>query len=489
MTKERIKSFILILLIINSINLTAQMWFNSGFWTSEEFWDSLREIPIVGSIVNWFYEEKEEVYTGKQLYDETMKPRRVVVNGGNAREVYNKKTSSYDEVMGYIDSIVGEMKSTEVVVDQITYEEWKNLFKTKSLFVDYGYETDYKNLNRMYGMSSSSGKFSQATDFTGFIIVPNELTGKCMLCMLNERDNTVIRHTFSANTDKLKSFIEQSTYQKQLNNTFAFEINLDTLTSAEADVERKVAFSPLTLLSIPTGSESNVIVQNNGAFKSYDEFEAFSEDALTVFGYTASSLRKNVKSDGTITFVENNATITFYYDGTVEYNAVSKEKGLRVSNGAKTSYQAVHDVLNVVSMLWEKSESGNKNLDYQLVSAMEDNEDGNYTIRLDNMVSGITVNYAGVTGNAVMAQVDDGYITRLVMHISDISETGSKNESAPVLMAIDSVYEGRGKDIMIIDDVYRCYDFDENGKGIAKWVFKLKDEGEVLVVDTSDIKG
>ena len=489
MTKERIKSFILILLIINSINLTVQMWFDTGFLTSEEFLNSLREIPVVGSIVDWFSEEEEKTYTGQQLYDETMKPRRVVVNGGNAREVYNKKTASYDEVMDYIDSIVGNMKSTEVTVDQITYEEWKNMFKTKSLFVDYGYETDYKNLNRMYGMSSSSGKFSQATSFTGFIIVPNGLTGKCTICMLNEKDNTVTRHMFSANTDKLQSFIEQSTYQKQLNNTFAFEINLDTLTSAETDVERKVAFSPLTLLSIPTGSESNVIVQNNGAFKSYEEFESFSENALTVFGYTASSLRKNVKSDGTITFVENNATITFYYDGTVEYSAVSKEKGLKISNGAKTSYQAVHDVLNVVSMLWEKSEAKSKNLDYQIVSELADNDEGKYTIRLDNMINGTTVNYSTITGNAVMAQVEDGYITRLVMHISDIAETSSNNESAPVLMAIDSVYEGYGKDVMVIDDVYRCYDFDETGKGIAKWVFKLKDESEVLVVDTSEIKG
>lgn len=484
MNKERIKSFILILLIVNSINLTVQMWFDTGFWMSGEFMASLKEVPFIGGIVSYF-DDDEEVYTGQQLYDETMKPRRIVVNGGSAREVYSKKTDLYDEAITYIDAVIADMKGTDVTVDQLTYEEWKNLFKTKSVFVDYGYETDYKNLNRMFGMSSSSGKFEQATNFTGFIIVPNELTGICTLCMLNENDNTVVRHTFFADTEKLQGFIEGSTYQKQMNNTFAFEINLDTLTSAESDVERKVAFSPLTLLNIPTGDETSPIVQNNGAFKSYEEFERFSEEALNVFGYTASSLRKNVKSDGTTTFVENNATITFYFDGTIEYNAVSKENGLRVSNGGKTSYQAVHDVLNVVSMLWEKSDVAVKNLDYQLVSPLEDNDEGKYQIRLDNMIDGIAVNYSNVANNAVFAQVEGGYITRLVMHISDITETSHKNESAPVLMAIDSVYEGRGKDVMIIDDVYRSYDFDESGKGIAKWLFKLKDEDEVLVVDTS----
>ncbi len=486
MNKERIKSFILILLIVNSINLTAQMWFDTGFWATGEFWDSLKTIPVIGGIVSHF-DNEEEVYTGQQLYDETMKPRRVVVNGGGARDVFSKDTDYYDEAMRYVENLISEMKNAEVTVDKLSYEEWKNLFKSKSVFVDYGYATDYKNINRMYGMSSSSGKFEQATQFTGFIVVPNDLTGVCTITMLNESDSTVVRHSFSASTDELQSFIEHSTYQKQLNDTFAFEINLDVLASAETGIERKVAFSPLTLLTIPAGTESHAIVQNNGAFKSHEEFEGFAEKAITVFGYNASSLRKNVKSDGTITYVENNATITFYYDGTVEYGAVSKEKGLRVSTGGTTSYQAVHDVLNIVSMLWEKSDAEVKNMDYQLVSSLCDNDEGKYTVRLDNMINGAAVNYSNVTGNAVHAQVEEGYVTRLVMHLSDISQTGQKTESAPVLMAIDSVFEGYGKNAMVIDDVYRCYDFDDTGKGVAKWVFNLKDGDEVLVVDTSEL--
>ena len=462
------------------------MWFDTGFGATGEFWDSLKTIPVIGGIVSHF-EGGEEVYTGQQLYDETMKPRRVVVNGGGARTVFYKNTDYYDEAMRYIENLIFEMKNAEVTVDQLSYEEWKNLFKSKSVFVDYGYAADYRNLNRLYGMSSTLGKFEQATQFTGFIVVPNELTGVCTITMLNESDNTVVRHSFSASTGELQSFIKHATYQKQLNDTFAFEINLDILASAETGIERKVAFSPLTLLTIPVGTESHAVVQNNGAFKSYEEFEVFAEKALAMFGYNASSLRKNVKSDGTITYVENNATITFYYDGTVEYSAVSKEKGLRVSMGGATSYQAVHDVLNVVSMLWEESNAQVKNMDYQLVSSLSDNEDGKYTVRLDNMINGAAVNYSNVIGNAVYAQVEEGYITRLVIHLSDISQTVQKTQSAPVLMAIDSVFEGYGKGAMVIDDVYRCYDFDDAGKGVAKWVFKLKDGDEVLVVDTSEL--
>lgn len=486
MNKERIKSFILILLILNSINLTVQMWFDSGFWLDGGFWNTLKNAPVIGDVISYFNKD-DDVYTGQQLYDKTMKPRRVVVNGGGAREVYLKESDYYNEAMQYVDVVMSEIKTKEVQVDEISYEEWKNMFKTKSLFVDYGYEMDFENLNRMYGMSSSSGKFKQAVQFTGFIIVPNPSEGSIDICMLNEGNNTVVRHSFSADVNSMYGFIEKTTYQKQQNDTFAFEINLDILTSAEDAVERKVAFSPLTLLTIPLGNETNAVLQNNGVFKNYEEFENFAEKALGIFGYTASSLRKNVKSDGTITFVENNATISFYYDGTIEYSAVSRENGLHLSNGNVTAYQAVYDVLNVAGKLWEESGIDTKNLDYQLVSPLYDNENGKYTVKLDNMYKGTVINYSNITSNAVVAEVQEGYITNLIIHLSDVSENGQKTENAPVLMAIDSVYADYGKDSMIIDDVYKCYDFDESGLGVAKWVFKLRDDNNILVVDTSEL--
>lgn len=486
MKKERIKSFILILLILNSINLTVQMWFDSGFWTSGDFLEMLKETPVIGKIVSHF-DKEDEPDIGPQLYDKTMKPRRVVINGSGARELYLKESEYYNEAMQYVDVIMSDIKSKDVEIGEMSYEEWKNLFKSKSIYVDYGYEMDFENLNRMYGMSSSSGKFRQASEFTGFIIVPNVADGICEICMLNESNNMVVRHRFSADVAAMYNFIEQSTYQKQQNYTFAFEINLDILTSAEDEVERKVAFSPLTLLTIPMGTESDVVLKNNGTFKSYEEFERFAERTLRIFGYNASSLRKNVKSDGTITFVENNATVSFYYDGTIEYSAVSKENGLRLSNGNATSYQAIHDTLNVTEKLWDEYGINTENLDYQLVSPLSDDKEGKYTVILDNMYKGTTINYSSVTGNAVVAEVEDGYITKLVMHLSNISETDKKTESAPVLMAIDSVYAGYGKESMIIDDLYKCYDFDENGIGTAKWVFKLRDDSNILLIDTSDL--
>ncbi len=486
MYKERIKSFILILLIVNSVYLTMLMWFDNESWSREAFLDALKDTPVIEKIFSVF-DKKTEEYAGQQLYDKTMKPRRVVLNGGGAREVYLKESTMYTEAMRYVDDIFTEINSREVAVDTITYEEWKNLFKTKSLYVDFGYSLDSENLGKMYGMSGKSGKLSRAENFSGVIIVPDVSTDICTVCMFDEEKSSVTRISFFADVDKLYDFIEQSTYQKQQNDTFAFEINLDILTTAEDEVERQVAFSPMTLLTIPVENESNAILQNREIFSNNKDFEEFAERTLNIFGYTGSSLRKIVKNDGTIIYVENNATVTFYMDGTIEYSAVSEENGLRLSNGGTTSRQAVHDTLSIAGMIWEASGIAAKNLDYHLVSQLTDNDRGSYTVRIDNMYKGTTINFKNVTNNAVLAQVDEGYITHLAVHLSDISETGSSTDVAPVLVAIDSVYESYGKSNIIIEDAYKCYDFDEAGKGTAKWVFKISGEENNLVVDTKDL--
>ncbi|MEE1043213.1 MAG: hypothetical protein UH854_04545, partial [Clostridia bacterium] len=319
LNKERIKSFILILLILNSIQLTVQMWFDSNLWPSGYgFLDQVKHSAFVSTITSFFGDGQDNL-SGEQLYIKTMKPRRIIVNGGGAREVYLKESEYYNEAMNFVDSIMSDIKSSDVSVAEISYDDWKNMFKTKSLYVDYGYIMDAENLNKLYGTTGNAGKFKQAYGFSGYVLIPDTLTGTCIVSMLNEEDNTVVEHRFSSDGTRLLEFIENCTYQKQQNDAFAFEINLDTSTETEDEVKRNVAFSPLVLLTIPTEIEKIPTLETKEVFESAEELDEFSERALSIFGHNASALRKTVQNDGSITFVENNATIKFHYDGTIEY--------------------------------------------------------------------------------------------------------------------------------------------------------------------------
>ncbi len=487
MNKERIKSFILILLILNSIQLTAQMWFDSNLWPAGYgVMDSFRNSAFVRTITSFFDKDNRNI-TGEQLYKKAMKPRRIIVNGGGAREVYLKESDYYNDAIQFIEVIMADLKEASVTVSEITYDEWKNLFKTKSLYVDYGYIMDTDNINKLYGMTGSAEKFRQTSNFSGFILIPDELTETCTICMLDETNNTVVEHKFSSDVSGLVSFIEDCTYQKQQNDAFAFEINLDTSTVAEDEVQRNVSFSPLALLTIPTEVEREFVLMTENIFESSDELEAFSERALSIFGHNASLLRKKVQNDGTIIFVENNATIKFYSDGTIEYSAVSRENGLKMSDGSLGCYQAVCDVLNVAGLVWNEADIDAGNLDFQVVSDLVDKKSNKYTVKIDNVYNGIAINFQNTCNNAIVAEVEEGYITKFVIHLSQISEMDKKKENGPVHLAIDTLYEEYGNTGMVIDDVYKCYNFDNDGRAYVKWAFEVRGSDEILVVDSSDL--
>ncbi|MBQ6906898.1 MAG: hypothetical protein IJQ28_00840, partial [Clostridia bacterium] len=435
MKKEHIKSFILILLILNAVQLMLHIWFDNNLWKSENgFYDSIKNSPFVTSVFSIFGKDKDTL-TGEQLYAAAIKPRRIIINGGGAREVYNIESEEYSYAEEKISSIIDSFRKSNITVTNISYSEWKNLFKGKSIYVDFGYGIDADNLNIIYDIASSDGKFEKFTNSSGFIITPDTFTSTCTICMYDQNNDSVVAHSFSYNGGELLKYIEESTYGKQQNDMFAFEINLDTKTVSDEDVERRVALNPLSLLSI--GNEKSKTIKFNNIFENYDEIERFSEKALSVFGYNASNLRKTVLSDNTIVYVENNATIKYYYDGTIEYTSVKKDIGMKTTSANQSCSSTVNDILNIVKSIWDKSGVSSDNLILHMDSILADNKDNIYVIKLNNLYNGTVINYDNLTNNAVYAEVEDGYITKFIMHISDVKETESANESIPVLQGID----------------------------------------------------
>ena len=479
--KEHIKSFILILLILNSVQMTVQLWFESNLWPGG--YDFLNSFSI-SKIIPFFGDNGD--LTEEKMYLNATKPRRVIVNGGGAREVYVIDSEDYNNAVEIVQEVVATMKSQSVNVQKISYEQWKNLFKGKSLYVDYGYDFDSTNLNVLFDAKSSQGKFEQFVGSGGFILTPDVVTNTCTICFLDSDSGDVYEHKFTCDGKKLLSFVEEQTYGKHQNDTFAFEINLDTTSEQGEEVERMVGLSPLALLNISPQPVSGTQIKTQGIFKNADELERFSESTLPIFGYSPSSLRKTVQNNGTIVYVENNATIKYHFDGTVEYNAVSKEKGMKKSNTTPDCNQAVNDVLKVIKELWSKAELDNDFLNLHLDSPLIDNKNNKYTVKFNNIFNGVVVNYQNGGNNVVSAEVEDGYITKFVIHFTNISDTGSESQIMPVLSAIDKLYADHGTSKMIIDDVYTCYDIKQNSGIDVGWAFKVRGTNEILVVMNDD---
>ena len=477
MKKEHIKSFILILLIVNSIQLTAQLWLDSSP-------GGLVNIP------NWsvsnlfsFWGKGSGDMNESTMYANATRPRRIIVNGGGAREVYITESESYDMALQISRSVLDSMRDSTVSVQNISYDQWQNLFKGKSLYLDFGFGVNASTLNNIYGMQTEQSNFDSFKKASGIIITPDAVTNTCSIAVWDEEEDSVYEHKFSCDAISVLEFIEESTIGKQQNDTFAFEINLDTSSTADGEVERKVGLTPLSLLSISSDMIKEKQIETRGIFKDISDLEKFAEKALPAFGYNPSTLRKTVQNNGTVEFVENNATIKFGYDGTVEYNAVAKDRGMRISNGAPNAIQAVNDVLKVVRQLWQESGMEQTSMKLHLASELIDNKENNYVVSFENLHNGIVLNYPNGSNRAVYARVEDGYITEFVIHLVDVVGIEETVETIPVLSAIDILYAHHGTNKMIIDDVYKCYDLGDGESISVKWAFEVRGTKEVLVID------
>ena len=469
--KEHIKSFILILLVINSIQLTVQIWFGGGILDS-----GFNPTGIFS-----FLGHKNSVLSEQQLYKNAVMPRRIIINGGGAREVYFLGEKDYDTAYSYTEKTFESFSKNNITVSKRSYDEWKNLFKGKSLYVDFGYDFDCNGLNDLLGISDTQNKFEQFLNASGVLIYPDQVMGKCSYNILDKTDNTVYEFEFECNCSEMLDYITDTTYAKQQNYTFAFEINLDTASQSMGNVEQMVELSPMTLLYVSSDAEKGKTLVCRPMFENTQEIERFAEKTLPVFGYNSSLLRKTVSGDGTVVYVENNATIKYYSDGTVEYSAVSDESGLKVSNG-KGNVKAISDTLKIVKELLDTSEFDISLMNLHYSSELIDNKNNNYTVRLNNMYNGAVINYDNISNSAVSAEIKNGYITNFVIHFVPFEESDENCDTIPVLSAIDKLYFGHsGK--MIINDVVKCYDFKTLGAVELKWGFSADGDTKLMVVD------
>ena len=477
MNKEHIKTFILILLIINSIQLSAQIWFDKNLWPDGyAFLDTVKNVPVIRTVFG-----TKSAFGEEDVFAGSTKPKRIIVNGGGAREVYPADTEEYDAALRFADDVIDSFKENGAESQSISYEQWQNLFKGKSLYIDLGYTTDGNNLNVLYSAKSSEGKFSQFSSVSGFLITPDSVTNNCTITVCDNSDRSVTEYRFKCDASKLLQYIEESTYAKQQNDTFAFEINLDYSSESSGNVERMVELSPLVLVSVSAdeADEKNAIAEP--VFKSMSELERFAEKTLPAFGYNPSSLRKTVQNDKTVVYVENNATIRYHFDGTVEYSAVSQKRGLKKSNSVNDCRQAVNDVLKLVREMCDEAGIRKESLNLHLCSDLMDNRENKYDVEFENTFGGTVVNYGN--GNAVNAVVDDGYITDFKIHLANFSESENSTPLTPMLSAIDLLYVDYSRDKIAIDDVYKCFDFKAPGEISVKWAFKIKNTDGVVVTE------
>jgi regulatory protein YycH of two-component signal transduction system YycFG len=123
---ERLKSILLIILVISSIILTANKWFNEELWPEGYSFFSDVKNRLAGGDDEAKFSPNEEI----------LRPAKIIFNNLSSHVLYTKSSQNYNEISSEITSVLAASLESERI-NKVDSEEWNNLLKLKSCYFSY----------------------------------------------------------------------------------------------------------------------------------------------------------------------------------------------------------------------------------------------------------------------------------------------------------------------------------------------------------------
>ncbi|HIV02705.1 MAG TPA: hypothetical protein IAC74_03960 [Candidatus Aphodoplasma excrementigallinarum] len=478
MKKERIKSLILSALVISSLLLTSQIWFNEKLWPEGyNFFVNIRASALE-TVAGFFGAQEKEAGQASVLEPITL-AAYTVKDMDHVMAVVNESSESFELINDYISATITYALTKEArSITQVTEDDWQRALFTRGLYVDYGVTYDSATFSQVLGVSASP-LAETAQKVRRFIITPEEsvIAGVSVYAADEE---TGAFYKISTGLDKeelltnLSILAEDASPYRQ----FSFMNNLN----APPGMAWEAVYAPYLVLN-QERAQYPVLTAENPVFQAEEmSIDAYAVDKLLrVFSINPKTVRRYTDADGSLTFVQSQSTLKITLDGVLTYTTVAGSRGLAVE-GLTAGQPSAADVLTEGAQIpvgvMNAISSGEGTKLY--LSGFEENE-GSYVVTFDYMHQGTPVMLGGAYAgsNAVRMEIEGGYVKSYTHVLRSYAPAGRDMLVESTYDAVDQIFEGitdieeRGKQI---EAVFVAYD-DDGGNGEKQAVWFLKQEG------------
>lgn len=464
MLKERIKSSVILLLIINLIFLTVQLWFiNSSSSLGESFLRYVREIPV---IERFFPIEPEYSISKENL----SKPRKFLINDGSLWMAYYNTDIGFSPIEERTRKLITALLKGDVTasrkIDQAT---WEAGLESLSIYVEYPVAFSAEMFSKIMGVDES-GIFQELGTLREFIIIPSSNESNiCILTRDNIDPDAIYAHILSS-----KYTLPASDLSVYTNNDGYYQPAFST--GLELDEKSNVALAPLVLFSDsqPTTEvlmPHNLINDNSktGLLESF-EFNA--------------EMTPYEDIDGGVNYIANYASATLYPDSMFEYSAVSDDRGILLDKSGN-SYNVLNASIDFAENVWSYVSKEPLSI---LVSSDLSEYDSSmpYTFKFDYYCNGrpVEVELPAQYGHdrmncAVEITVKDGRLISYRQYMRSYNAVEIYNLSDTFVTALDDfvkiINEG-AENKVTIEDIYIGYlDSGSSNNIFASWLAKTDD--------------
>lgn len=480
MLKKYLKNVLLFFSVLLMFFLIWQIWLGSYFLPDGySYITASFRTHIVNPIQNWFGKGQEAGFS--QNMKVLLKPNKIVLNHSGIRAVLQNDHPDFEEVRSYSDEFISKVLLGEYAIrtkETISMETFHSLLKGKTIFVDYGKDCDFRLFSSTLCNQSSNRLSEDISVINGYIIgLHDSVMNDVSLYITDKKSNTVYRYAIEMNKNALDTQLQDYLTSVSGSDMFSYSFELNFHKEQENSTS-KVLFEPLILLDlIPTDLPSIQVVGTEEEYRA--RFDEMTEDVLEVFSINSRTMRRYTDLEDARVFVENNATLTLYPNGLLEYQAVQGSRGLDISSDAdRTNYdvnRAIVDSVDFVSMLCSympDSYFGHLQINSGIVNSTD--RQNSYKLSFDYYAGGVPVRWQTKDGYhaAIEMEVTEGYLTSYRHCLQSYEQSvGAEQELLPVLTAADRLVNAQydGTNPLHIETVGRCYAVDETGRVIPKW--------------------
>lgn len=439
MKKERIKTLLLISLVVCSMVLTAQIWFNEKLWSSDYDFFSVFKDKIVSLFTDSNQQSLSIGDTG--ALSSIFAPNTILLSGNSGRNLYDSSSEKGGAITLVINDIIKEALSTKNV-SEVTEDEWKNIIKLTNIYADYHVPVSVGAIGSF--LEADTLKDPNFVSFDKILIDCDKISETIIpVYFRDSKSNKHFRINTAFNKEQLTTlFANQG---EDLNLSYSFELGLDKKAEGEGSKHQSVLLDSYILLSLEetpmnTIKEEKLDILNN------------TDHILESFGYNKKTVRKFTQTNGTENYIDSKSTLIINPKGFIEYTAVSRTSGLKIGNDSDITTAAA-GVASLIDTILSKFylSAGTKLF---ISSPLVDTQESTHTLTFNYMYDAIKINSAEPDCTVT---VENGKITGLKLNIKNFFETFEETPTN-VLDIIDKAYtKNETGSTLIIKDLSTGY--------------------------------
>lgn len=453
MFKEKVKTSIIIILVINLVFLTYQAWFKSGILGSDWPYFSFSDLPFVRT-----FQRDSFVSVPKENLS---KPRKIVVNDGELWVPYYNSDDAFDRLDKNTSVVLKCLLGGNIQKEkEINYDEWITLLTEKSVYVEYPIaveprmlamvlNADFERLPGDIGIITDAIIIPAESDDEAYVALRDAKTDKAYKFLVKGGDISFPEEVLAMYTDK---------YRRDGYYEFAFNTLL-----GEGLGENSVSVADLVLFSDNESVYRDIKGTNPMAGKNHSQL-------LQSFSFNPKPLRYYSDGYGADNYVENYATVTIFPDGYIEYSAVDTSRGIDLDAYADNEYEILNRAIDFAEKVWA---SVSKEPLEVLVSGIEKTATGNRFV-LDYYFGGreiaVEVTKEGRESlyHAIEIETVGSTIVSYRQFLRSYTEANTATSQENFMLALDYFVSQFKGERSVITDLYPGYfDYGEN-TGVLK---------------------